>query len=186
PSGSFRRTRDLLIGTSAGRQKTVLQKQDRFAFPSDAAIWRHSPTAVHMSKSCAKGKPFALGFLRGKGEGVARVISYGIVRVQRGIRLGLSRSLMAKRGGYWWTEGVQRKRLSRASSSGKHRALTYPRIETARCGHLRARVLKVFSLLRFFVALDKEMTRCHAQWLTVIKKLGNSGRSLTPKAATRH
>ncbi|CAH2812652.1 MAG: hypothetical protein CBARDMAM_7197, partial [uncultured Caballeronia sp.] len=39
------RTRDLLIGTSAGRQKTVLQKQDRFAFPSDAAIWRRSLTA---------------------------------------------------------------------------------------------------------------------------------------------
>jgi len=25
-------------------------------------------------------------------------------------------------------------------------------------------------LLRFFVALDKEMTRRHAQWLTVLKK----------------
>jgi hypothetical protein len=25
-------------------------------------------------------------------------------------------------------------------------------------------------LLRFFVALDKEMTRRHAQWLIVIKK----------------
>jgi hypothetical protein len=30
--------------------------------------------------------------------------------------------------------------------------------------------LKAFSLLRFFVALDKEMTRRHAQWLIVIKK----------------
>jgi hypothetical protein len=35
---------------------------------------------------------------------------------------------------------------------------------------LRVELLKAFSLLRFFVALDKEMTRRHAQWLTVIKK----------------
>jgi hypothetical protein len=40
-------------------------------------------------------------------------------------------------------------------------------------------------LLRFFVALDKEMTRRHAQWLKVIKKLGNLSRPLTVKAATR-
>jgi hypothetical protein len=40
-------------------------------------------------------------------------------------------------------------------------------------------------LLRFFVALDKEMTRRHAQWLIVIKKLVNLSRSLTRKAATR-
>src|SRR5471032_3616126 len=64
--------------------------------------------------------------------------------------------------------------------------LGYPCIETARCGHLRARVLKAFSLLRFFVALDKEMTRCHAQWLIVIKKLANLSRTLPLKAATRH
>ena len=42
--------------------------------------------------------------------------------------------------------------------------------ETARWVNLRARVLKALSLLRFFVALDKEMTRRHAQWLIVIKK----------------
>jgi hypothetical protein len=35
---------------------------------------------------------------------------------------------------------------------------------------LRVVRLKAFSLLRFFVALDKEMTRRHAQWLIVIKK----------------
>jgi hypothetical protein len=40
-------------------------------------------------------------------------------------------------------------------------------------------------LLRFFVALDKEMTRRHAQWLIVIKKLVNLSRSLTRKTATR-
>ncbi|MFK4448304.1 hypothetical protein ABH943_008348 [Caballeronia udeis] len=39
---------------------------------------------------------------------------------------------------------------------------------------------------RFFVALDKEMTRRHAQWLTVIKKIAHSSRPLTLKAATRH
>jgi hypothetical protein len=41
-------------------------------------------------------------------------------------------------------------------------------------------------LLRFFVAKDQEMTRRHAQWLTVIKKLAHSGRPLTLKAPTRH
>src|SRR5471030_3060550 len=57
---------------------------------------------------------------------------------------------------------------------------------TARCGHLRALVLKAFSLLRFFVALDKEMTCRHAQWLKVIKRKSDSSRPLRPKAATRH
>jgi hypothetical protein len=46
--------------------------------------------------------------------------------------------------------------------------------------------LKAFSLLRFFVALDKEMTRRHAQWLIVLNKIANLSRRLTPKAATRH
>jgi hypothetical protein len=51
---------------------------------------------------------------------------------------------------------------------------------------LRVAWLKAFSLLRFFFALEKEMTRRHAQWLIAIKKLANSGRPQTPKAATRH
>jgi hypothetical protein len=38
---------------------------------------------------------------------------------------------------------------------------------------LRVAWLKAFSLLRFFVALDKEMTCRHAQWLIAIKKLAN-------------
>ncbi len=59
-------------------------------------------------------------------------------------------------------------------------------VETARWVNLRARVLKAFSLLRFFVALDKEMTCRHAQWLIVIKKIANSSRPLRPKAPTRH
>src|ERR1700722_2640371 len=57
--------------------------------------------------------------------------------------------------------------------------------ETARWVNLRARVLKALSLLRFFVALDKEMTCRHAQWLTVIKRKSESRRPLTLKAATR-
>ena len=59
-------------------------------------------------------------------------------------------------------------------------------VETARWVNLRARVLKALSLLRFFVALDKEMTRRHAQWLIVIKKSANLSRPLTWKAPTRH
>src|SRR5471030_1677164 len=57
-------------------------------------------------------------------------------------------------------------------------------VETARWVNLRARVLKALSLLRFFVALDKEMTCRHAQWLIVIKRKSDSRRPLTPKAAT--
>jgi hypothetical protein len=64
--------------------------------------------------------------------------------------------------------------------------LGYPSTKTARCGHLRARVLKALSLLRFFVAKDQEMTCCHAQWLIVIKRKSDSRRPLTLKAATRH
>jgi hypothetical protein len=41
-------------------------------------------------------------------------------------------------------------------------------------------------LLRFFVALDKEMTRRHAQWLIVIKRISDSSRPLRQKAPTRH
>jgi hypothetical protein len=51
---------------------------------------------------------------------------------------------------------------------------------------LRVAWLKAFSLLRFFVAKDQEMTRRHAQWLIVIKKLANLRKPLTLKAATRH
>jgi hypothetical protein len=46
-------------------------------------------------------------------------------------------------------------------------------------------VVKAFSLLRFFVALEKEMTRRHAQWLIVVKKLANAKRAKTLKATTR-
>jgi hypothetical protein len=51
-------------------------------------------------------------------------------------------------------------------------------MKTARCGHLIFRAVKAFSLLRFFVAKDQEMTRCHAQWLIELK------RSVRKKPAT--
>ncbi|MFT4433844.1 hypothetical protein ACMX25_10705 [Caballeronia sp. 15715] len=50
---------------------------------------------------------------------------------------------------------------------------------------LRVVLLKALSLLRFFVALDKEMTRRHAQWLIVIKKTARIKPANTWKAATR-
>jgi hypothetical protein len=49
----------------------------------------------------------------------------------------------------------------------------YRSTKAARCGHLGALVLKAFSLLRFFVAKDQEMTRRPAQGLIVIKKSTN-------------
>jgi hypothetical protein len=59
-------------------------------------------------------------------------------------------------------------------------------MKTARCGHLIFREVKAFSLLRFFVAKDQEMTRRHAQWLIVIKKTSKTSGPLTPEAPTRH
>jgi hypothetical protein len=59
-------------------------------------------------------------------------------------------------------------------------------MKTARCGHLGAAGWKAFSLLRFFVALDKEMTRRHAQWLIEQKKTVRIKPAKTLKAATRH
>jgi hypothetical protein len=50
---------------------------------------------------------------------------------------------------------------------------------------LKGRAVKAFSLLRFFFALEKEMTCRHAQWLIVVKKLANLSKQQTPKAATR-
>jgi hypothetical protein len=50
---------------------------------------------------------------------------------------------------------------------------------------LRVERLKAFSLLRFFFALEKEMTRRHAQWLIVIKMLANLSKPQTPKTPTR-
>src|SRR5476649_552131 len=81
---------------------------------------------------------------------------------------------------------VRRRRVSHILRSGEHRAFGAPMNGNSTLWTLRVVWLKAFSLLRFFVALDKEMTCRHAQWLKVIKKLVNLSRPLTAKAATRH
>src|SRR5476651_2627098 len=96
--------------------------------------------------------------------------------------LGQIQSLVAKR----VRTCVRRRRVSHILCSGEHRAFGAPMNQNCTLWTLRVAWLKAFSLLRFFVALDKEMTCRHAQWLTVIKKLANLSRSLTLKAATRH
>src|SRR5471032_1116058 len=82
--------------------------------------------------------------------------------------------------------GFARRRVSHIRGSGEHRAFGAPMNRNCTLWTLRVAWLKAFSLLRFFVALDKEMTCRHAQWLIVIKRRANSGRPLRPKAATRH
>src|SRR5471030_68561 len=96
--------------------------------------------------------------------------------------LGQVQSLVAKR----VRTRVRRRRVSHIRSSGEHRAFGAPMNGNCTLWTLRVVWLKAFSLLRFFVALDKEMTCRHAQWLTVIKKTSNSRRPLTLKAATGH
>src|ERR1700733_3393782 len=81
--------------------------------------------------------------------------------------------------------GFARRRGSNILSSGEHRAFGAPMNQNCTLWTLRVERLKAFSLLRFFVALDKEMTCRHAQWLIVIKRKSESRRPLTPKAATR-
>src|SRR5476651_739386 len=74
--------------------------------------------------------------------------------------------------------GFARRRVSHILRSGEHRAFGAPMNRNCTLWTLRVAWLKAFSLLRFFVALDKEMTCRHAQWLTVMKKLANSCRPL--------
>ena len=95
---------------------------------------------------------------------------------------GPAQSLVAKRVGI----GVRRRRVSHIRRSCEHRAFGAPMNRNCTLWTLRVVLLKAFSLLRFFVALDKEMTCRHAQWLTVIKKIAHSSRPLRSKAATRH
>src|ERR1700712_2621895 len=85
-----------------------------------------------------------------------------------------------------FVSGFARRRVSSILRSGEHRAFGAPMNENCTLWTLRVAWLKAFSLLRFFVALDKEMTRRHAQWLIVIKKIANSSRPPRLKAATRH
>src|SRR5882757_3959734 len=94
---------------------------------------------------------------------------------------GQVQSLVAKRVGI----RVRRKRGSHIRGSGEHRAFGAPMNRNCTLWTLRVVWLKAFSLLRFFVAKDQEMTCCHAQWLTVVKKTSNTRRPLRPKAATR-
>jgi len=91
----------------------------------------------------------------------------GGVRAQRGMSLGQVQSLVAKRVGIC----VRRRRVSHIRGSGEHRAFGAPMNRNCTLWTLRVVRLKAFSLLRFFVALDKEMTRRHAQWLIVIKRI---------------
>src|SRR5471030_1903509 len=96
--------------------------------------------------------------------------------------LGQVQSLVAKR----VKTRVRRKRVSHILRSGEHRAFGAPMNRNCTLWTLRVAWLKALSLLRFFVALDKEMTCRHAQWLIVIKRKSDSCRPLTLKAATRH
>src|SRR5471032_1127538 len=96
--------------------------------------------------------------------------------------LGQIQSLVAKR----VRTCVRRRRVSHILRSGEQRAFGAPMNGNCTLWTLRVAWLKAFSLLLFFVALDKEMTRRHAQWLIGIKKSANASRPLTPKAATRH
>src|SRR5476649_2396035 len=91
---------------------------------------------------------------------------------------------------HWWRSvsmsGFARRRVSHILRSGEHRAFGAPMNGNCTLWTLRVAWLKAFSLLRFFVALDKEMTCRHAQWLIVIKRKSDSRRPLTLKATTRH
>src|SRR5471032_3294107 len=95
---------------------------------------------------------------------------------------GQVQSLVAKR----VRTRVRRKGVSHILRSREHRAFGAPMNKNCTLWTLRVVRLKAFSLLRFFVALDKEMTCCHAQWLTVIKRKSDSRRPPRPKAPTRH
>jgi hypothetical protein len=79
---------------------------------------------------------------------------------------------------HWWRSvfmsGFARKRGSHIRRSGEHRAFGAPMNRNCTLWTLRVVRLKAFSLLRFFVALDKEMTRRHAQWLIEQKKTANT------------
>src|SRR6201992_787588 len=98
------------------------------------------------------------------------------------MNLGQVQSLVAKRVGI----GVWRRRWLTHPCSSEHRTFRLPQHGNRTLWTLRIERLKALSLLRFFVAKDREMTRRHAQWLIAIKKSANLSRLQTPKAATRH
>src|SRR5471032_1039361 len=92
--------------------------------------------------------------------------------------------------GHWWRSvsmsGFARRRGSHIGGSGEHRAFGAPMNRNCTLWTLRVVRLKAFSLLRFFVAKDQEMTCCHAQWLTVMKRKSDSCRPQSQAATTRH
>jgi hypothetical protein len=82
--------------------------------------------------------------------------------------------------------GFARRRVSNIGGSGEHRAFGAPMNRNCTLWTLRVAWLKALSLLRFFVAKDQEMTRRHAQWLTVINKSAYLIKPPTLKTATWH
>src|SRR5471030_1658994 len=113
--------------------------------------------------------------------GMRTNLMVGFTRIARSVP-GQVQSLVAKR----VRTRVRRRRVSHIRGSGEHRAFGAPMNGNCTLWTLRVAWLKAFSLLRFFVALDKEMTCRHAQWLIVMKRKSDSCRPLTLKAATRH
>src|SRR5471030_1878509 len=113
--------------------------------------------------------------------GMRTNLMVGFTRIARSVP-GQVQSLVAKR----VRTRVRRRRVSHIRGSGEHRAFGAPMNGNSTLWTLRVVWLKAFSLLRFFVAKDQEMTCRHAQWLTVIKKLANLSKSLKLRAATRH
>src|ERR1700722_14470878 len=95
---------------------------------------------------------------------------------------GQVQSLVAKR----VRTRVRRRRVSHIRGSGEHCAFGAPMNGNCTLWTLRIAWLKAFSLLRFFVALDKEMTCRHAQWLIVIKRKSDSSRPKPPKSPPQH
>ena len=80
-----------------------------------------------------------------------RLIGRLVVRAQRGMPLGLSQSLVAKRVGISGREGGVQTLVGLASTV----LFKCQKLVLARCGHFRISGGKAFSLLRFFVAVGQ-------------------------------
>src|SRR5579863_2807891 len=85
-----------------------------------------------------------------------------------------------------FVSGFARRRGPTHLCSSEHRTFRVPQHGSRTLWTLKIERLKALSLLRFFVALDKEMTRRHAQWLIVIKNSASTKRATTWRAPTRH
>src|SRR5579863_7754889 len=103
------------------------------------------------------------------------------------VRVVLARVLARERAGRSvFVSGFARRRGPTHLRSSEHRTFRVPMNENCTLRTLKIERLKALSLLRFFVAKDQEMTRRHAQWLIVIKRISDSRRPLPLQAATRH